>query len=72
MSNPNKALGEWLLRKVLSKKAWEIVTMDDLDRLGFDSLCVENLHSTDKIGRRVYRISFSNENEGYETFIKSK
>lgn len=72
MSNPNKALGEWLLRKVLSKKAWEIVTMDDLDRLGFDSLCVENLHSTDKIGRRVYWISFSNENEGYETFIKSK
>ena len=72
MSNPNKALGEWLLRKVLKKKAWEIVIMDDLDRLGFDSLCVENLHHTDEEGKKVYRISFSNVNENYEDFINNQ
>lgn len=69
MSNPNKDLGEWLLRKVLKKKAWDIVTMYDLDRLGFDSVCVENLHQTDEIGSSLFRISFSNTNENYQSFI---
>lgn len=69
MSNPNKDLGEWLLRKVLKKKAWDIVTMYDLDRLGFDSVCVENLHQTDKFGSSLFRISFSNTNENYQSFI---
>ncbi len=69
MSNPNKDLGEWLLRKVLKKKAWDIVTMYDLDRLGFDSVCVENLHQTDEFGSSLFRISFSNTNENYQSFI---
>ena len=69
MSNPNKDLGEWLLRKVLKKKAWNIVTMYDLDRLGFDSVCVENLHQTDEFGSSLFRISFSNTNENYQSFI---
>jgi hypothetical protein len=62
-------LGEWLLRKVLKKKSWDIVTMYDLDRLGFDSVCVENLHQIDKLGNSVFRISFSNTNENYQSFI---
>ena len=69
MSNPNKALGEWILRKVLKKKERELVTMEDLDRLGFDSVCIENLHRTDNEGSRMFKISFSNTNEDYQSFI---
>ena len=69
MSNPNKALGKWILRKVLQKKPWELVTMTDLDRLGFDSVCVENLHYVDEDGLQRYRISFSNTLENYQDFI---
>ncbi len=71
MSNPNKALGEWILRKVLRKKPWEIVTMDDLDRLGIDSVCVENMHYIDENGLQRYRMTFSNTNENYQEFINS-
>jgi hypothetical protein len=72
MSNPNKALGEWILRKVLNKKPLELVTMDDLDRLGFDSVCIENMHSKDELGNQEYRISFSNVNESYQSFISDE
>lgn len=71
MSNPNKALGQWLLRKVLKKEPWQLVTMDDLNRLGFDSVCVENTHSIDNDNNAVYRISFSDSNENYRSFMKS-
>lgn len=70
MSNPNSDLGEWLLRKALKKKPRELVTMDDLDRLGFDSVCVENTHKTYDDGTIIYRISFSN-NENYDSFINA-
>lgn len=40
MSNPNKTLGEWLLRKVLHKKPDSLVTYTDLEIAGFDSLVV--------------------------------
>lgn len=69
MSNPNKELGEWLLRKVLKKRKGELVTMNDLNRLGFDSVYLENLHKIDEEGQRVYRISFSDTNEDYQSFI---
>lgn len=68
MSNPNKDLGEWILRKVLQKKPWEIVTMDDLDRLGFNSVTIEDLHQNDDSGKKVYRIYFSNTNDTYAKF----
>ncbi|MDO4823072.1 MAG: NgoFVII family restriction endonuclease [Bacteroidales bacterium] len=69
MSNPNSALGEWILRKVLKKRPWELVTMNDLDRLGFDSICVENMHCIDNDGNKMYKISFSNTNENFQSFI---
>ncbi len=69
MSNPNKDLGEWILRKVLKKEPWKLVSMDDLNRLGFDSVCIESLHTIDENGMPLYRISFSNMNENYQTFI---
>lgn len=40
MSNPNKDLGEWILRKVLHKNPGELVTMTDLEVAGFNSLKV--------------------------------
>ena len=38
MSNPNKALGNWILRKVLRLKQRELLTIEKLDVAGFDSL----------------------------------
>jgi hypothetical protein len=40
MTNPNKALSDWLLRKVLQLKEGELATMDKLDKLGFDSVII--------------------------------
>lgn len=70
MSNPNKALGEWILRKILKKKPLELVTMDDLNRYGFDSVCVENLHSVNKEGLNEYRISFTEFQESFNEFLR--
>lgn len=68
MSNPNKALGRWILRKVLKKAPGELVTMDDLNRYGIDSVCVEKLQPRED-GTWTYRISFSDNYENYERFI---
>lgn len=40
MSNPNKDLGEWLLRKVLHKQPDTLVTYKDLMIAGFDSIVI--------------------------------
>ncbi len=40
MTNPNKALSDWLLRKVLLLKEGELATMEKLDKLGFDSVII--------------------------------
>lgn len=40
MTNPNKALSDWLLRKVLLLKEGEIATIEKLDKLGFDSVII--------------------------------
>lgn len=71
MSNPNKDLGEWILRKVLKKKPWEIVTINDLYRLGFDSICIEKLHNKNSNEEYIYRISFTETTENYEQFINT-
>lgn len=47
MSNPNKALGKWLLRDVLHLKEGELLTMEKLNLFGFDSVVVYKL-SDDK------------------------
>jgi hypothetical protein len=38
MTNPNRALSNWLLRKVLHLKQEELATIKKLDTLGFDSV----------------------------------
>ena len=40
MTNPNKELSDWLLRKVLQLKEGELATMEKLDKLGFDSVII--------------------------------
>lgn len=40
MTDPNKALSEWLLRKVLQLKEGELATIEKLDELGFDSVII--------------------------------
>jgi len=69
MSNPNSALGDWLLKKVLNKKDYDPVTMDDLNRFGFDSVCIENTHTVDTTDRPVYKIFFSDTENSFDEFI---
>ncbi len=38
MSNPNSALGEWILREILELKPKELVTKEQLDIIGIDSV----------------------------------
>jgi hypothetical protein len=40
MTNPNKALSDWLLRKVLQLQEGELATIEKLDKLGFDSVII--------------------------------
>jgi hypothetical protein len=52
MSNPNKALGKWLLRDVLNLKEGEFLTYEKLKIIGLDSVIINKL-STNK-----YAINF--------------
>lgn len=40
MTNPNKSLSDWLLRKVLQLKEGELATIEKLNKLGFDSVII--------------------------------
>lgn len=40
MTNPNRELSDWLLRKVLKLEEGELATMEKLDSLGFDSVLI--------------------------------
>lgn len=53
MSNPNKILGEWLLRDVLQLKERELLTYEYLNDLGIDSVRI------DKIDHNTYTINFA-------------
>ena len=45
MSNPKKELGKWLLRDVLHLKEGELLTMEKLNRFGFDSVIITKIDS---------------------------
>lgn len=71
MSNPNAALGQWILRTVLKKTPGELVTMEDLTQYGIDSILIEDTHDINDIGQKIYTISFTSESyESYEDFIE--
>ena len=40
MTDPNKAMSDWLLRRILKLKEGEIATIEKLDKLGFDSVII--------------------------------
>lgn len=43
MTDPNKALSDWLLRKVLQLKEGEVATIEKLNALGFDSVIITKI-----------------------------
>lgn len=63
MTNPNNALADWLLRKVLRLNVREILTYDHLHELGIDSVRVIKIKDLD------YKIEFAKEGS-YEDFIE--
>lgn len=62
MSNPNKALGEWLLRQVMDLEEGELLTYEQLESLGIDSVIVY------KHNDREYSIDFC-ELGNYDDFV---
>lgn len=64
MTNPNKALANWLLRRILKLKTSELATFERLENLGFDSVIIE------KIGDLKFSIDIMPLNS-YEKFLNS-
>lgn len=65
MSNPNKVLGKWLLRKVFELPEKTVITYDMLEKFGVDSVIFT------KIAERKYRIDFA-EIGTYEEFYNEE
>lgn len=65
MSNPNKALGNWILRDVLQQTRGKLLTYKKLQELGIDSVILR------KIGHLEYSIDFSEEGS-FEEFEEEK
>lgn len=63
MSNPNKALGKWLLRDVLNLREKELLTNETLNEIGLDSVVIY------KIGKSKYEINFTKTGT-FESFKK--
>jgi len=63
MTNPNNAMSDWILRKVLRLKEQELLDYDILKRVGFDSVKIT------KMGNEDYLIDFAQLDE-YENFIQ--
>lgn len=63
MTNPNNALADWLLRKLLKLKEGQLATIEKLEELGFDSVIIY------KDGQRNYRIDKA-KSDSYEDFIQ--
>ncbi len=61
MSDPNKDLGQWLLRHVLGIPQGQLVTYENIETAGFDSVLVQ------KISEGRYKIDFS-KNDSFEEF----
>lgn len=65
MSNPNSALGEWLLRELLHLKEGELATLEYLHKIGIDSVEIQ------KIEEGKYKLNFM-PTGSYEKFLKEK
>jgi hypothetical protein len=73
MSDPNSALGHWILRTVMGKKEGELITIEDLNRFGIDSVLIVKHHNETRNELPVYSITFVNgQYETWEQFISSE
>jgi len=43
MTNPNKAMSDWLLRNIFQVKEGELLTIEKMNKLGFDSVIIKKL-----------------------------
>lgn len=62
MTNPNKALSDWLLRKVFQLKEGELATYEKMNTLGFDSVLITK---DDKGNYRIDKAKL----DSYDNFI---
>jgi len=65
MSNPNNALGEWLLRGILNLSEGELLTYEKLEEIGLDSVIIYEKDDS------TYEIDFA-EVGSYEKFISDE
>lgn len=63
MTNPNKAMSDWLLRKIFQLKEGELATIEKMNKLGFDSVIIE------KTADNKYKIDVL-PIDSYERFIE--
>lgn len=63
MTNPNKALSDWLLRKVFQVEEGELITIEKMNELGFDSVIII------KDDDRNYKVDKA-KLDSYEKFIR--
>ena len=65
MTDPNKALSDWLLRKVFNLKEGELATIEKMNELGFDSVIIQKNsngnYKIDKVKSDSYDKFISNE-----------
>jgi hypothetical protein len=62
MTNPNKAMSDWLLRKVFNLRQGELATIEKMNELGFDSVIIQ------KEDNGKYKID-KVKSDSYEKFI---
>ncbi len=62
MTNPNKAMSDWLLRKVFNLRQGELATIEKMNELGFDSMIIP------KEDNGKYKID-KVKSDSYEKFI---
>lgn len=65
MTNPNKALSDWLLRKVFQVAEGELLTIEKMEKLGFDSVLIT------KDDNQNFKIDKAKSNS-YEYFITNQ
>ncbi|MCM1225561.1 MAG: NgoFVII family restriction endonuclease, partial [Lachnospiraceae bacterium] len=63
LSNPNKALGKWILRQVLGLEEGKLLTIERLDAAGFDTIVVYKNADLD-YSINVYHSSTENDENG--------
>lgn len=70
MTNPNKALSDWLLRKVFQVKEGELLTIEKMNELGFDSIIIikedEENYKIDKARLDSYEVFINGSSIGNE------